>query len=232
MSNLNIGTKVFIMPNEKEKNGAVGVIDGYTKRRTWINSKRIDSNVYYVNGKTYARAELAIEEDMLEFVDDGDESFGRILKAIDTDHETISFMGIEKPVKANEIYYCDICHGMHIFGVDDGEAVNSTDEETRSEDDTDFSLSFMFGYLEAVEDVNDYIHTDNCLWDKAIDSIDGVDSIFSLVRERRDKLVEFYNKVMELKNLAESDTEQTDVKPELTLDEIKEKLGYDFNLVD
>jgi hypothetical protein len=217
-----------------EKNGAVGVVDGYTKRFAWVNGKKFDANLYSVNGNTYDRADLAIEEDVVEFVDVDGDPFNRVIEAIDTDHETVLFDDIKNPVKAKEIYYCNICDGIHIFGIDDGAvlAPNVDKDSDENKDDTDFSLSFMFGYLEAVEDVNDYIHTDNCLWDKAIDSIDGVDSIFSLVKERRDKLVEFYNKVMELKNLAESDTEQTDEKPELTLDEIREKLGYDFTLVD
>lgn len=233
MSKLDIGTKVFIIPNEMEKNGAVGVVDGFIKKFAWVNGKKIDSSLYSVNGNTYARADLAIVEDMLEFANaDSGKSIYRTVEAIDTDHETVLFKNFEKPIKANEVYYCDICGEMHIFGIDDGSVVPNVDEEN-DEDNDEFNLGFMLGYLEAVEDANDYINSDvECLWDKALASVEGAGNLLHLFTYHRDKLTEFYNKVIELKNIEDADTEQTDVKPELTLDEIKEKLGYDFNLVD
>lgn len=229
MSKLDIGTKVFIIPNEMEKNGAVGVVDGYIKKFVWVNGKKTDSSLYSVNGNTCARADLAIEEDVLEFANaDSGESIYRTVEVIDTDHETVLFKNFEKPIKANEIYYCDICGEMHIFGIDDGSVVSNVDEESNEDEDSDeFNLAFMLGYLEAVEDSDVYMSANDSLWDKALAEIDGVGTVHRLLKNHRDKLTEFYNRVIELKNLAD-----TDVKPELTLDEIKEKLGYDFTLVD
>ena len=213
-----IGEMVVVLPTE-ETLAFVGEIEGIQKTAVFDTETGTTKElIYLVNHLYYTEGELVSTGEKL------------VIDGADVTLTNIGFVDGECQLTFDneftilvEQLYCDE-DGLHIY--------NGEHEAEEKSYDDDWSLAFMFGYLEAVEDANDYINKDDCLWDKALASIDGVANILHLISNHRDKLIEFFNTVMELKNLADTDTEQTDMKPELTLDEIKEKLGYDFNLVD
>lgn len=217
-----IGEMVVVLPTEGNVK-YVGEVEGVKKVTLYDTETGVSHELrYLINGEEVEETDLVSTGEYL--IVNGAEVVLTNIGLVDGEYQ-LTFDN-EFTILAEQLY-CDE-DGLHIYN---GESESEAEVENNEFIDSDeFNLGFMLGYLEAVEDSNDYIHTDDCIWDKAINDIDGVCCMYDLIVERRDKLTEFYNKVIELKNLA-ADTD-TDVKPELTLDEIKEKLGYDFNLVD
>ena len=208
-----IGEMVVVLPTE-ESFAFVGEIEGIEWNTVFDLETGVKRElVYLVNHLYYTENELASTGEKL------------VIGGADVTLTNIGFVDGECQLTFDneftivvEQLYCDE-DGLHIY--------NGESEAEEENDDDDYNLAFMLGYLEAVEDSDVYMSANNGLWDKALAEIDGVGTVHRLLKNHRDKLTEFYNRVIELKNLADAD-----VKPELTLDEIKEKLGYDFNLVD
>lgn len=220
-----IGEMVVVLPTT-ERGAYVGEVEGITKNTVFDSEAGTTKEIFYfINGVIYyAESELTSTGEHLTI--DGEETTLTNIGLVDGEYQ-LTFDN-EFTILAEQLY-CDE-DGLHVYN---GESEAEAEAESGEFIDSDeFNLGFMLGYLEAVEDAYDYIHTDGCVWDKAINDIDGICCIYDLIRERRDKLTEFYNRVIELKNQSVADTEQTEQKPELTLDEIREKLGYDFTLVD
>lgn len=208
-----IGEMVVALPTT-ERSAYVGEIDGVQRRTVFDTEKGVIRELrYLINFHDFAEAELASTGEHLTI--DGEETTLTNIGFVDGEYQ-LTFDN-EFTILAEQLY-CDE-DGLHIY--------NGEPEAEGESDYDDCSLAFMLGYLEAVEDCNDYMGANDSLWDEALAKIDGVGTVHRLLKNHRDKLTEFYNRVIELKNLADAD-----VKPELTLDEIKEKLGYDFNLVD
>lgn len=208
-----IGEMVVVLPTE-ESPAFAGEIDGIEWNTVFDLETGVKRElVYLVNHLYYTENELASTGEKL------------VIGGADVTLTNIGFVDGECQLTFDneftivvEQLYCDE-DGLHIY--------NGESEAEEENDDDDYNLAFMLGYLEAVEDSDVYMSANNGLWDKALAEIDGVGTVHRLLKNHRDKLTEFYNRVIELKNLADADA-----KPELTLDEIKEKLGYDFNLVD
>lgn len=208
-----IGEMVVVLPTE-ESFAFVGEIEGIEWNTVFDLETGVKRElVYLVNHLYYTENELASTGEKL------------VIDGADVTLTNIGFVDGECQLTFDneftivvEQLYCDE-DGLHIY--------NGESEAEEENDDDDYNLAFMLGYLEAVEDSDVYMSANNGLWDKALAEIDGVGTVHRLLKNHRDKLTEFYNRVIELKNLADADA-----KPELTLDEIKEKLGYDFNLVD
>ncbi len=213
-----IGEMVVALPTE-ERATYVGEIEGVKKVTLFDTETGMSRELrYLINFYEFAEEDLISTGEKL--VIDGAEVTLTNIGLVDGEYQ-LTFDN-EFTILAERLY-CDE-DGLHIY--------NGESETVEESYDDDCNLAFMLGYLEAVEDATDYMYRNiydkgECLWMKAIHSISDSGDMLHFMTCNRDKLTEFYNRVIELKNLADSDA-----KPELTLDEIKEKLGYDFNLVD
>lgn len=116
--------------------------------------------------------------------------------------DVLSSDGTRHTVPLEQIEWCDICGDFHVYLDLDND-----------EDDVD---EYTSGYTDAIRDVLDFYN-------------DGYDS---LMGKTLDKMG--YGLLSDLntdEKMAEFISKRFEKKPQLTLDEIKEKLGYDFDLV-
>ena len=200
MSNLSVGKKVFILPNEKEKKGDVGTIEKSLQKVTIFNGNKRHSSSYTVNGKVYAEEELLVEGNSIDFKNDDDAIFNRVIEKIDVENKTVTFNDIKEPISAEKVYYCKSCEGFHIFGVDDGAAYSTEptkDNTIVKEIDAAFRQGFDDGGKAMLALVYDYYSNcddNNTLLDAVIrdlefttiiDAIDelGVDEVFTAIRD-------------------------------------------------
>ena len=108
-------------------------------------------------------------------------------------------------IPLENIEWCDFCGDFHVYldlG-DDGKDVDDVDEYTS-------------GYADAIRDCVEYL----------------LDSSTSTIRKTLIKMgVHYLSDLDTDAKIAEFVSKRFERKPQLTLDEIKEKLGYDFDLI-
>jgi len=210
-----IGEMVVVLPTTGRPT-YVGEIRGLEKAMVFDTETGMHYEFHYlVNYDEFAENEIASTSEHLTI--DGTEVVLTNIGLVDGEYQ-LTFDN-EFTIFAEQLY-CDE-GGLHIYN-------GESEAETESDED-EFNLGFMLGYLDAVEDANEYINSDDdSLWDAIIYDM-GMDNndLSPLLTRHRNRLTEFYNRIIEVKNSSVADE-----KPELTLDEIREKLGYDFTLVD
>ena len=204
----NEGQLVIVIPNRIRKNEFVGKIEKLEEYLTKLCSEDVYLIERIGGGKIncYASDLKGVGDKLADDIIDEICEDGRYF---------VTDNGDEWVLYTDELYYCKDCDEVH-NNLISAEKISSTEEK-----ETDM---FMVGYLECLSDVKDWFFDNdenitviaNALHDIGIDF---------LTKLRTEDYSRFYSLVMKYK-------EQEKKKPKLTLAEIKEKLGYDFDLVD
>lgn len=211
----NEGQLVIMPPNKFRENGLVGKVVKLEENLSKLCNENV-CLVERIDGK-----KTAYYASDLKGV--GDELAGDIIDEICEDGRYfVTDNGNKWVLYVDDLYYCEDCNEVH-NSLDSAEMIKPYEEPTEEKE----SDMFMVGYLECLSDIADWFECDDDDKDtiiyKALHDIGiGVNYISDL--EKKD-YSRFYSLVMKYK-------EQAKNKPKLTLADIKEKLGYDFELVD
>ena len=209
---LETSTKVVILPTEKEA-ASIGTINKSVCRTVLFNKNYAEIELYDIDGMTYARKELLVVGDTIDIVvSHSTDTFGVITNTytcnlITTDGNIIELNATIIPVGA--LKYGD--YGYYI----DWNIVANTDVTTDVTQNID--SQYEAGWIDCFKEFAEYFKDESAscsLLDRVEKELDG--NIWDF-----DPLAAF-DKRNELITKA--------ALPQLTLDEIKEKLGFDFEL--
>ena len=221
-----VGQLVIVVPNQIRENGFVGKVEKLEKSLTDFCGK----NVYLV--KRIDGSKINYYESDLRGV--GDELADDIIDEICEDGKYfVTDMGNKWVLYIDDLYYCKNCNEVQ-NSLDSAEKISYVEDkivgepkfyEPTEEKEVDM---FMVGYLECLNDIVDW------LVNFGIDDDNNDSFIYKALRDmnicylanlKKEDYSRFYSLVMKYK-------EEQAKKPKLTLADIKEKLGYDFELVD
>ena len=216
----NAGQLVIVVPNVYREDGYVGRVEKLEENITSICGR----DVYTVKHINDGTKHNYYEEDLRKA---GDELADDIIDEIFEDGTYyVTDMGQKWMLSVDDLYYCKDCYEIHnsLYSAKFYEPTEPTDTEEKEAD------MFMVGYLECLKDLIEY--------QDALTNFNGVEVKDTSVKKALNKMNKsryvylkdsdfavYYSTIMKIK-------EETKNKPKLTLADIKEKLGYDFDLVD
>lgn len=208
---LETSTRVVILPTEKEA-ARIGIINKSVCRTVLFDKNYAEIELYEIDGMTYARKELLAVGDTIDICpsyDVGTRVETYECNMIASDNDIIELNSTIIPVSAFKYNK----NGYYI----DWDIVNNTEYNVITDVTHDADSQYEAGWIDCFKEFAEYFKDEFAcysLLDRVEKELDG--NIWDF-----DPL-EAFNKRNEL--IAKA------VLPQLTLDEIKEKLGFDFEL--
>lgn len=217
----NEGQLVIVLPNQIREDGFVGKVEKFEEHLTKLCNKDVYLVEHIGGGKTNCYAS--------DLRGVGDELSDDIIDEICEDGRYyVTDNGDKWVLYVDDLYYCKDCNEVH-NSLDSAEKIPYVKGriigepkfyEPTEEEEPDM---FMVGYLECFNDIKDWFGDDENNSTVIANALHDMGIGFLSALEEKD-YSHFYSLVMKYKEQAK--------KPKLTLADIKEKLGYDFDLVD
>ena len=220
-------------------NDSVVVFHGNKARVGYISKKKTQLNRY--GNKQFRQVEYTVmaEEDYIQCKEDELFRAGDYILIYDNGYESVRKM--ISHVYVNKGYF-DTTDGS-IYYVDKFKRIddkfiylNDDKDSSNNEPHLDDNDIYDAGYIEAINDLAEFLNSTDSepsVFGDAIEKIEGKGfreyfDYFISLHDNIDKLIEFRDTIVDIKH---KDNNKADSKPiEMTYDELKDILGYDFKL--